>query len=56
MKFRFFERKHLNNVCMNYFKHAKFSFKISGSFFIGTIGAFFHAILPNIFPNVSKHC
>ena len=42
------DSNHLNNVCMSYYEHFKFSLKLSFYFIGGFIGAFIHAIFPQI--------
>ena len=38
--------QHLQEVCMNYFQHFRLSMYFSGQLFIGSIKAFFHALIP----------
>ena len=49
--FTFFNNyfQHPKNVCLNYFSHLHFSFKISKKLFIGSIKAMIHSIYPDIF-------
>ena len=41
--------KHPSNVCMTYLQHMKLSLELSSLFFIGSIKAFIHAFIPDIF-------
>lgn len=41
--------KHLNNVCMNYYDHMKFSLYLSKEFLKSSLFAFIHAIYPDIY-------
>lgn len=45
--FSYFE--HPNNVCMSYFEHARFSSSIGVSLIIGSMKAFVHALIPNMY-------
>jgi rhamnose utilization protein RhaD (predicted bifunctional aldolase and dehydrogenase) len=40
---------HPSNVCMTYLQHMKLSLELSSLFFIGSIKAFIHAFIPDIF-------
>ena len=46
---------HPKNVCMSYFKHFLFSFKLSVYFFKKSIQAFVHSIYPNFFITSSSN-
>ena len=39
-------KKHLDNVCMDYFEHFCLSMYFSGNLFLGSIKAFIHAWVP----------
>ena len=41
--------KHPSNVCMTYLQHMRLSLELSSLFFIGSIKAFIHAFIPDIF-------
>ena len=40
---------HPSNVCMTYLQHMKLSIELSSLFFIGSIKAFIHAFIPDIY-------
>lgn len=40
---------HLKNVCMTYTEHFRLSFYIARSLFIGSLKAFVHALIPDVF-------
>ena len=40
---------HPSNVCMTYLQHMKLSLELISLFFIGSIKAFIHAFIPDIF-------
>lgn len=42
---------HLKKVCMTYTQHYLFSMSISVKLFVGSLKAFVHACIPNIFPS-----
>lgn len=46
--------KHLNNVCMNYYEHMKFSLYLSKEFLKASFFAFIHAIYPDIYVTYSS--
>ena len=41
--------KHPTNVCMTYLEHMKFAMNISLRLFVGSVQAFVHAIIPDMF-------
>lgn len=45
--------KHPSNVCMTYFNHLCFSFRLSIAFFYGGICSIIHGIYPDILENSS---
>jgi hypothetical protein len=46
---------HPSQVCMTYLEHMKLSLELSSLFFIGSIKAFAHAFIPDIFIKSSTH-
>jgi len=47
-------KEHLQDVDMNYFEHCLFSMTLSLQFFLASIFAFFHAIIPGAFTTSSS--
>lgn len=41
--------EHPSNVCMTYLEHMKLSLELSSIFFIGSLKAFVHAFIPDIY-------
>lgn len=41
--------QHPTNVCMTYLEHMKLSLELCALFFIGSIKAFIHAFIPDVF-------
>ena len=42
---------HPKNVCMTYLEHMGVALQISATFFVGSLVAFIHAFIPDIFVN-----
>ena len=40
---------HPNKNCMSYLEHAKLSLTFSGMLFVGSIKAFIHAVIPDVY-------
>lgn len=51
--FPYFEKNHLEKVCMSYVEHILLSFKLTICFFLGGICACIHGFIPNLFPKSS---
>ena len=41
--------KHPKDVCMTYVEHMKFAMNVSLRLFVGSVQAFVHAIIPDMF-------
>uniref|UniRef100_A0AB39JAY4 Capsule biosynthesis protein n=1 Tax=Florenciella sp. virus SA2 TaxID=3240092 RepID=A0AB39JAY4_9VIRU len=46
---------HLSKVCMNYCDHFKLSFGFGCKLFIGSIAAFIHALIPDMFTDSTSN-
>lgn len=49
-------KNHLEQNCVTYIQHLKFSLNLSFIFFKGSIQAICHAIIPSIFEKSSTEC
>ena len=51
----FYMKGHLKSVCMNYYEHFMLSFGFGCKLFIGSIAAFIHALIPDIFTDSTSN-
>lgn len=53
--FPYFEKDHLDKVCMSYVEHVLLSLKLCICFVLGGICAYIHAFIPDMFPKTSSY-
>ena len=53
--FPYFEKDHLEKVCMSYVEHVLLSLKLCICFILGGICAYIHAFIPDMFPKSSSY-